>query len=106
RQKGAVALPWQRSLRGAPPKVPGRQTPSRYLPATKEVGGDWFDLIPLGARRYGVLIADVMGRGLEAATVMGQLRSAANALARTGMDPQQLMHALDPVIRDLPGQLV
>jgi PAS domain S-box-containing protein len=105
-QQRHVALTLQRSLMGSPPKVPGLETASRYLPATKEVGGDWFDLIPLGARRYGVLIADVMGRGLEAATVMGQLRSAANALARTGMDPQQLMHALDPVIRDLPGQLV
>ncbi len=37
---------------------------------------------------------------------MGQLRSAANALARTGMAPQQLMHALDAVARDLPGQLI
>ncbi len=54
----------------------------------------------------GVLIGDVMGRGLRAATVMGQLRSAANALARTGMAPQQLMHALDAVARDLPGQLI
>jgi serine phosphatase RsbU (regulator of sigma subunit) len=70
------------------------------------VGGDWFDLIPLGAGRVGVLIGDVMGRGLEAATVMGQLRSAANALARTGMPPAQLMHALDAVARDLPGQLI
>ena len=84
------------------------QTASRYLPATRGagVGGDWFDLIPLGAGRVGVLIGDVMGRGLEAATVMGQLRSAANALARTGMPPQQLMHALDAVARDLPDQLI
>jgi anti-sigma regulatory factor (Ser/Thr protein kinase) len=82
-------------------------TASRYRPATRGgVGGDWFDLIPLGAGRVGVLIGDVMGRGPEAATVMGQLRSAANALARTGMPPQQLMHALDAVARDLPGQLI
>jgi hypothetical protein len=53
-----------------------------------------------------VLIGDVMGRGLEAATVMGQLRSAANAVARTGMPPQQLMDALDAVVADLSGQLV
>ena len=80
----------------------------KMLPATRGagVGGDWFDLIPLGAGRIGVLIGDVMGRGLEAATVMGQLRSAANALARTGMPPQQLMDALDAVVADLPGQLV
>ncbi len=86
---------------------PGMQTASRYFPATQGagVGGDWFDLIPLGAGRIGVLIGDVMGRGLEAATVMGQLRSAANALARTGMPPQQLMDALDLVARDIPDQL-
>ena len=55
------------------------------------VGGDWFDLISLTDGRVGVLIGDVMGRGLDAATVMGQLRSAANALARTGMPPGQLL---------------
>jgi serine phosphatase RsbU (regulator of sigma subunit) len=72
------------------------------------VGGDWFDLIPLGADRVGVLIGDVMGRGLEAAAVMGQLRSAAHALAKTGMPPRQLMRALDTCVADLdvPDQLV
>jgi PAS domain S-box-containing protein len=107
-QQRHVALTLQRSLMGSPPKVPGMQTASRYLPATggAGVGGDWFDLIPLGAGRVGVLIGDVMGRGLEAATVMGQLRSAANALARTGMPPRQLMHALDAVAGDLPDQLI
>jgi PAS domain S-box-containing protein len=107
-QQRHVALTLQRALMGSPPEVPGMQTASRYLPATggAGVGGDWFDLIPLGAGRVGVLIGDVMGRGLEAATVMGQLRSAANALARTGMAPRQLMHALDAVARDLPDQLI
>jgi PAS domain S-box-containing protein len=106
-QQRHVALTLQRALMGSPPPVPGMDTASRYRPATRGgVGGDWFDLIPLGAGRVGVLIGDVMGRGLEAATVMGQLRSAANALARTGMPPAQLMHALDAVARDLPGQLI
>jgi PAS domain S-box-containing protein len=107
-QQRHIALTLQRALMGSPPQVPGIDTASRYLPATggAGVGGDWFDLIPLGAGRVGVLIGDVMGRGLEAATVMGQLRSAANALARTGLPPQQLMHALDAVARDLPGQLI
>jgi PAS domain S-box-containing protein len=107
-QQRHVALTLQRALMGSPAQVPGLATVGRYLPATRGagVGGDWFDLIPLGAGRIGVLIGDVMGRGLEAATVMGQLRSAANALARTGMPPQQLMDALDAVVADLPGQLV
>jgi serine phosphatase RsbU (regulator of sigma subunit) len=107
-QQRHVALTLQHALMGSPPAVPGLSTASRYLPATTGagVGGDWFDLIPLGAGRIGVLIGDVMGRGLEAATVMGQLRSAANALARTGMPPRQLMYALDAVVSGLSGQLV
>ncbi|MEU1203649.1 PAS domain S-box protein [Streptomyces sp. NPDC005813] len=109
-QQRHIALTLQRSLMGTPPAIPGLVTASRYLPATQGagVGGDWFDLIPLGAGRVGVLIGDVMGRGLEAAAVMGQLRSAAHALAKTGMQPRQLMQALDAVVADLgvPDQLV
>ncbi|AYN42777.1 MEKHLA domain-containing protein [Streptomyces dangxiongensis] len=109
-QQRHIALTLQRSLMGTPPAIPGLATASRYRPATQGagVGGDWFDLIPLGAGRVGVLIGDVMGRGLEAAAVMGQLRSAAHALAKTGMQPRQLMQALDTVVTDLdvPDQLV
>lgn len=106
-QQRHVALTLQHALMGSSREVPGMDSASRYLPATQGagVGGDWFDLIPLGAGRSGVMIGDVMGRGLEAATVMGQLRSAANALARTGMPPQQLMQALDAFARDIPDQL-
>ncbi|MFI1566517.1 PAS domain S-box protein [Streptomyces sp. NPDC020490] len=109
-QQRHIALTLQRSLMGTPPALPGLATASRYRPATQGagVGGDWFDLVPLGADRVGVLIGDVMGRGLEAAAVMGQLRSAAHALAKTGMQPRQLMQALDTCVADLdvPDQLV
>ncbi|MFD9096626.1 PAS domain S-box protein [Streptomyces collinus] len=109
-QQRHIALTLQRSLMGTPPAIPGLATASRYRPATQGagVGGDWFDLIPLGAGRVGVLIGDVMGRGLEAAAVMGQLRSAAHALAKTEMQPRRLMQALDTVVTDLdvPDQLV
>ncbi|MER5750191.1 PAS domain S-box protein [Streptomyces sp. NPDC002088] len=109
-QQRHIALTLQRSLMGTPPALHGLATASRYRPATQGagVGGDWFDLIPLGADRVGVLIGDVMGRGLEAAAVMGQLRSAAHALAKTGMQPRQLMQALDTCVADLdvPDQLV
>ncbi|MCP2311199.1 ATP-binding SpoIIE family protein phosphatase [Kitasatospora paracochleata] len=109
-QQRHAALTLQRSLMGTPPDVPGLTTASRYLPATQGlgVGGDWFDLIPLGAGRVGVLMGDVMGRGLEAAAIMGQIRSAAHALAKTGMEPNELVRALDAVVADLagPDQLV
>ncbi|QMU80483.1 PAS domain S-box protein [Streptacidiphilus sp. PB12-B1b] len=107
-QQRHVALTLQRSLMGSPPPVPGMDTAGRYFPARQGagVGGDWFDLISLGSGHVGVLIGDVMGRGLEAAAVMGQLRSAAHALAKTGMPPWQLMQALDAVVGELPDQLV
>ncbi|MEV5508150.1 SpoIIE family protein phosphatase [Streptomyces orinoci] len=107
-QQRHVALTLQRSLMGTPPDLPGLYTASRYLPATQGagVGGDWFDLVLLENGRVGVLIGDVIGRGLEAAAVMGQLRSAANALARTGMPPRRLMAVLDAVVADLPDQMV
>lgn len=107
-QQRHVALTLQRSLMGSPAEVPGMPTASRYFPARQGagVGGDWFDLIPLGGGRVGVMIGDVMGRGLEAAAVMGQLRSASHALAKTGMPPWQLMRALDAVVSELPDQFV
>ncbi|MFC6065680.1 SpoIIE family protein phosphatase [Streptomyces ochraceiscleroticus] len=107
-QQRHVALTLQRSLMGTPPEVPGLHTAHRYLPATQGagVGGDWFDLVPLDAGRVGVLIGDVMGRGLEAAAVMGQLRAAAHALAKSGMPPRELMHTLEVVVADLPDQFV
>ncbi|MFI0205004.1 MULTISPECIES: PAS domain S-box protein [Streptomyces] len=107
-QQRHVALTLQRSLMGSPPDVPGMPTASRYFPARQGagVGGDWFDLIPLGGGRVGVMIGDVMGRGLDAAAVMGQLRSASHALAKTGMPPWQLMRALDAVVSELPDQFV
>nr|WP_190194456.1 PAS domain S-box protein [Streptomyces minutiscleroticus] len=109
-QQRHIALTLQRSLMGTPPAIPGLATASRYLPATQGagVGGDWFDFLPLGAGRVGILIGDVMGRGLDAAAVMGQLRAAAHALAKTGMEPRQLMQALDAIVADLdlPDQLV
>jgi PAS domain S-box-containing protein len=107
-QQRHVALTLQRSLMGLPPDVPGMPAASRYLPAGQGagVGGDWFDVIPLGAGRVAMLIGDVMGRGLEAAALMGQLRSAAHALAKTGMPPRQLMQALDSVVTDLADPLV
>ncbi|MFH8407136.1 SpoIIE family protein phosphatase [Streptomyces sp. NPDC018019] len=107
-QQRYIALTLQRSLMGIPPRLPTVPTAHRYLPATQGpgVGGDWFDLVPLGAGRVGALIGDVMGRGLEAAVVMGQLRSAAHALAKSGLPPRRLMHTLEAVVADLPDQFI
>ena len=61
-----------------------------------EVGGDWYDAFWLdGERAIGLVVGDVVGRGIEAAATMGQLRSAVRALAATGLGPGPLLAALD-----------
>ncbi|WP_217182401.1 PAS domain S-box protein [Streptomyces sp. AC495_CC817] len=103
-----IAYTLQHSLMGEPPRLPYLPSAHRYLASVQDpgVGGDWFDVIPLGGHRTGVVIGDVMGRGLEAAAVMGQLRAASHALARTGTSPSRLMTGLDTFVGDLADQLV
>jgi PAS domain S-box-containing protein len=102
-----VATALQRSLVGAPSPPSGMTLAGRYLPGNRntEIGGDWYDVIPLGAGRTALVVGDVMGKGLEAAAVMGQLRSAARALAKTGMPPRRMMQFLDTMVSELPEHL-
>ncbi|MFI7359804.1 SpoIIE family protein phosphatase [Streptomyces avidinii] len=98
-----AALTLQRSLtNSALPEVPGLELTGRYLPASDhDVGGDWFDAIPLPGGRTGLVIGDVMGHGIHAAAVMGQLRTAVRTLARHDVPPAQLLRSLDAVVADL-----
>ena len=66
-----------------------------------QVGGDWFDVIELGAGRTALVLGDVMGRGVRATAVMGQLRSAIRAYARLDLPPVDILEHLDAVVRDL-----
>ncbi|MCW2724884.1 MAG: histidine kinase [Frankiales bacterium] len=66
-----------------------------------QVGGDWYDVIDLGAGRTALVLGDVMGRGVRAAAVMGQLRSAVRAYARLDLPPADVLEFLDAVVRDL-----
>ncbi|MFF3849291.1 SpoIIE family protein phosphatase [Streptomyces sp. NPDC002328] len=107
-QQRRIAYTLQHSLMGDPPRLACLPSAHRYLASAQDpgVGGDWFDIIPLDEARTGVVIGDVMGRGLEAAAVMGQLRAASHALARTGIPPGRLMAGLDAFVSDLADQLV
>ena len=70
------------------------------------VGGDWYDVITLGAGRTAVVIGDVMGRGVLAAAVMGQLRTAVRAYARLDLPPHEVLQLLDGLAADIdPGQI-
>jgi PAS domain S-box-containing protein len=98
----AIAGELQRALlTGALPEVPALDLGVTYLPAVTglEVGGDWYDAFWLDARRIGVVVGDVVGRGITAGTTMGQLRSAVRALASTGLAPGPLLVALDGYAR-------
>ncbi|MGW2962431.1 SpoIIE family protein phosphatase [Streptomyces sp. NPDC001220] len=93
-----TALTLQRSLLPTHPRVTnGLEVASRYQPAgaTVEVGGDWFDVIPLDGGRTALVVGDVMGSGINAAATMGRLRTATNTLASLGLDPAVLLEHLD-----------
>ncbi|MFB0630944.1 SpoIIE family protein phosphatase [Streptomyces sp. AB3(2024)] len=98
-----AALTLQRSLtNSALPEVPGLELTGRYLPASDhDVGGDWFDAIRLPGGRTGLVIGDVMGHGIHAAAVMGQLRTAVRTLARHDVPPDRMLRSLDAAVADL-----
>ncbi len=94
----------QRSL--LPQKMPdieGIQIGARYKPGGADVGGDWYDAIPLECGRVGVAMGDVVGHGIGAASLMGQLRHATRAYALEGHSPAGVLDRLDRLVRSLDG---
>ncbi|HLV75512.1 MAG TPA: SpoIIE family protein phosphatase [Vulgatibacteraceae bacterium] len=86
-----------------PPDVAGARVRYRYRPAGQavNVGGDWFDAIPLPGCRLGIVVGDVMGHGLTSAAIMGQMRTAVRTLAAEDMRPARLLRQLDGLARRL-----
>jgi PAS domain S-box-containing protein len=70
------------------------------------VGGDWYDIIDLADHRTALVMGDVMGRGVRAASVMGQLRSAVRAFATLDLPPHEVMQHLDVLVQDLAGDQI
>jgi serine phosphatase RsbU (regulator of sigma subunit)/anti-sigma regulatory factor (Ser/Thr protein kinase) len=102
-QARTTSLTLQRAMLGATALPP--RFAVRYEPAVPplEIGGDWYDVIPLGDNSFGVIVGDCVGRGLAAAAVMGQLRSSARALLCTGVGPARMLDQLDVVAATIPG---
>ncbi|GKQ41814.1 SpoIIE family protein phosphatase [Streptomyces sp. A012304] len=99
-----TALTLQRSLLPShPPVTGGLEVASRYQPAgaTTEVGGDWFDVIPLEDGKTALVVGDVMGSGIDAAATMGRLRTATTTLASLDLDPAVLLEHLDRITSGL-----
>jgi serine phosphatase RsbU (regulator of sigma subunit) len=91
----------QRSiLPEALPDVPGLDVAAHYQPAETgvEVGGDWYDAFTDGQGGAVIVIGDVAGHGIEAATLMGRLRNAARAFAVEDPDPARLLRRLDRML--------
>ncbi|WP_170290453.1 ATP-binding SpoIIE family protein phosphatase [Kitasatospora atroaurantiaca] len=98
RRERDTALTLQRSL--LPQEVHrtlGLEIAYRYLPSSviSEVGGDWFDVVPLSGGRVALVVGDVMGHGIRAAATMGQLRTVARTLITLDMEPARVMRRLD-----------
>ncbi|MEU3057132.1 ATP-binding SpoIIE family protein phosphatase [Streptomyces griseus] len=70
------------------------------------VGGDWYDVITLGAGRTALVIGDVMGRGVRAAAVMGQLRTAVRAYARLDLPPHEVIQLLDILAAEIDASQI
>jgi GAF domain-containing protein len=89
----------QAVLPEAMPALPDWEIASHYSPSGRtEVGGDFYDAIPIGGGRLAVFVGDVMGRGVHAAAAMAQMRSAVRAYAAVDPSPEAVMRSLDVML--------
>jgi anti-sigma regulatory factor (Ser/Thr protein kinase)/putative methionine-R-sulfoxide reductase with GAF domain len=101
-QEHDAAVGLQRSLLpGRLPSVLGAPVAARYLPARDEVGGDWYDVLPLSRGMLGIAIGDVAGHGVRAAALMGELRAAMRAYALDGYAPPAVLERVDRMLQTI-----
>lgn len=82
------------------PELPGAEAASLYVPGTKgmDIGGDWYDLVRMNGDGAMLVIGDVSGRGVRAASVMANVRFAALAYVREGHSPPVVLSKLAQMI--------
>ncbi|MFI7104447.1 SpoIIE family protein phosphatase [Streptomyces sp. NPDC050161] len=105
----AAAVTLQRSLLPQELEQPDDlRVAATYQPGGTDaaVGGDWYDVITLGAGRTALVIGDVMGRGVRAAAVMGQLRTAVRAYARLDLPPHEVLQLLDGLAAEIDANQI
>ncbi|MFD9124607.1 PP2C family protein-serine/threonine phosphatase [Kitasatospora sp. NPDC059571] len=100
-----VALALQAAMLPAPRLTDHQQAAVRYRPAVGalNVCGDWYDLVELPGERTAVAVGDVVGHGLAAAGVMGQLRSALSAACLVSAGPAEALEVLGLYSRSVAG---
>jgi serine phosphatase RsbU (regulator of sigma subunit) len=89
------------------PGVRGLEVAARYRPATnaQEVGGDFYDLVDFGDRSVGAVIGDVQGHSVQAAALMGQIRTAVHTHARVGAPPEEIFARTNQLLIELSGSM-
>jgi PAS domain S-box-containing protein len=104
RERSAAVVLQQSLLPHGTPEQHAVEVASCYRPADalSDVGGDWFDVIPLSGARVALVVGDVVGHGIDAAATMGRLRTAVQTLAALDVRPEELLAHLD----DLVGRMV
>ncbi|MGW0708090.1 SpoIIE family protein phosphatase [Streptomyces sp. NPDC002643] len=82
------------------PNLPSCESAARYLPSAEgmDVGGDWYDVIPLSSGQVALVVGDVMGHGLPEAATMGRLRTAVHTLADLELPPDEIMTHLNHLV--------
>src|SRR3954452_13581105 len=95
-----VAETLQRSLLPHLTPLPGLDVAARYIAGGRgqEVGGDWYDAFPVDGGRVGIVVGDVIGHDLAAATAMAQIRAVLRAYAVDGAAPADVVNRLDHLI--------
>lgn len=86
------------------PEIAGVQIAACSLPGARgmQAGGDWYDVVALPGGKAGLALGDVMGKGLRAATAMGQLRTALRSYALVeGEDPVAVLTDLNALSQDM-----
>lgn len=86
------------------PPIQGLDAAARYLPGTEgmEIGGDFYDLIPLGPNTVAAVIGDIQGHNVTAAALMGQARTAVRAYATTSEgNPGQVLERVNRLLSEL-----
>ncbi|MFE2218871.1 SpoIIE family protein phosphatase [Streptomyces canus] len=97
-ERGMVLALQRRLLPHGLPDQDAVEVAHRYLPAESDVGGDWYDVIPLSGSRVGLLVGDVVGHGMLSAATMGRLRTAARSFAELDFPPDEVLTHLDNLV--------
>jgi len=103
REAEEARLIQQALLPRSSPLIPGFRVSGLSIPAGA-IGGDWYDFIPLSDGRWGLVLADVAGKGTAAALLMSATRGMLRSLAQTGSGPGEVLTRLNKLmVEDFPS---